>query len=66
MDEKVTIRRAEYEDLVRCEERIDAVKRLYESGNCYTLDTALAALGIKMRGAERVTLHGDPCADDGK
>ena len=65
-DDLVIVGREQYSDLIRKSERIEAVKRLYESGNCYTLDTALAALGIKLRGSERINLTGDPCADDGK
>lgn len=60
----VCVERERYAELERKEERIEIVRRLYESGNCYTLDTALTALGIKIKGAERVSL--DPCADDGK
>lgn len=53
-----------FAELIRNEERVETVKRLYESGECYHLDTALAALGIKVRGAERINLTGDPCEDD--
>ena len=60
----VVVERERFAELERKEERIEAVRRLYESGNCYTLDTALSALGIKIKGAERVNLTGDPCADD--
>lgn len=59
----VVVDRERYAELERKEERIEIVRRLYESGNCYTLDTALSALGIKLRGAERINLTGDPCAD---
>lgn len=59
----VEISRAEYDEFVKMEERIETVKRLYESGECYTLDTALSALGIKIKGADRINLTGDPCAD---
>jgi hypothetical protein len=65
----VEISRAEYDEFVKMEERIETVKRMYETGECYTLDTALSALGIKLRGAERVDLSRmtcDPCADDCK
>lgn len=62
----VIVPRERFAELERKEERIEAVRRLYESGNCYTLDTALSALGIKLRGSERINLTGDPCADDGK
>ena len=62
----VCVERERYAELERKEERIEIVRRLYESGNCYTLDTALSALGIKLRGADRINLTGDPCADDGK
>lgn len=62
----VVVDRERFAELERKEERIEAVRRLYESGNCYTLDTALSALGIKIKGAERVNLTGDPCADDCK
>lgn len=64
----VIVPRERFAELERKEERIEAVRRLYESGNCYTLDTALSALGIgiKIKGAERINLTGDPCADDGK
>jgi hypothetical protein len=60
----VIVPRERFAELERKEERIEAVKRLYESGNCYTLDTALTALGIKIRGSEKIALHGDPCEDD--
>ncbi len=62
----VVVDRERYAELERKEERIEAVRRLYESGDCYTLDTALSVLGIKLRGSERINLTGDPCADDGK
>lgn len=62
----VEISRAEYDEFVKMEERIETVKRMYETGECYTLDTALSVLGIKLRGSERINLTGDPCADDGK
>ncbi len=62
----VIVPRERFAELERKEERIEIVRRLYESGNCYTLDTALSALGIKLRGADRINLTGDPCADDGK
>ena len=42
----VVVERERFAELERKEERIEAVRRLYESGNCYTLDTALSALGI--------------------
>lgn len=60
----VIVPRERFAELERNEERIEAVKRLYESGNCYTLDTALSALGIKIKGADSIKLHGDPCEDD--
>lgn len=60
----VVVDRERYAELERKEERIEIVRRLYESGNCYTLDTALSALGIKLRGSERINLTGDPCEDD--
>lgn len=59
----VAVDRERYAELERKEERIETVRRLYESGNCYTLDTALSALGIKLRGADRINLTGDPCTD---
>ncbi len=62
----VIVPRERFAELERKEERIEIVRRLYESGNCYTLDTALSALGIKIKGADRINLTGDPCADDGK
>lgn len=62
----VVVDRERFAELERKEERIEAVRRLYESGDCYTLDTALSVLGIKLRGSERINLTGDPCADDGK
>lgn len=62
----VRVERERFAELERKEERIEAVRRLYESGSCYTLDTALSALGIKIKGADRINLTGDPCADDGK
>lgn len=62
----VIVPRERFAELERKEERIEAVRRLYESGNCYTLDTALSALGIEIKGAERINLTGDPCADDCK
>jgi hypothetical protein len=64
----VAVERGRFAELERKEERIEAVRRLYESGNCYTLDTALSALGIKLRGSERINLPDsmsvDPCEDD--
>lgn len=60
----VVVDRERFAELERKEERIEAVRRLYESGNFYTLDTALSALGIKLRGSEKIALHGDPCEDD--
>ena len=60
----VIVPRERFAELERKEERIEAVRRLYESGNCYTLDTALSVLGIKLRGSERINLTGDPCEDD--
>lgn len=60
----VEISRAEYDEFVKMEERIETVKRMYETGECYTLDTALSVLGVKIRGSEKITLHGDPCEDD--
>lgn len=62
----VEISRAEYDEFVKMEERIETVKRMYETGECYTLDMALSVLGIKIKGAERINLTGDPCMDDGK
>ena len=59
----VVVERDRFAELERKEERIEAVRRLYESGNCYTLDTALSTLGIKIKGAEKINLTGDPCAD---
>ena len=59
----VVVERERFAELERNEERIEAVRRLYESGNCYTLDTALSALGITIKGAEKINLSGDPCAD---
>lgn len=64
----VIVPRERFAELERKEERIEAVRRLYESGDCYTLDTALSVLGIKLRGSERINLPGsmsvDPCEDD--
>ena len=60
----VIVPRERFAELERKEERIEAVRRLYESGDCYTLDTALSVLGIKLRGSERINLTGDPCEDD--
>lgn len=62
----VVLDRERFADLERKEERIEVVKRLYESGDCYTLDAALSVLGIKIRGAEKINLTGDSCADDSK
>ena len=66
----VVLDRERFAELERKEERIAAVQRLYESGDCYTLDAALSVLGIKIRGAEKINLtdsmSGDPCADDSK
>lgn len=59
----VCVERERFAELERKEERIEAVRRLYESGSCYTLDAALAALGIKMRGSERINLTDVLCAD---
>ena len=52
----VVVERERFAELERKEERIEAVRRLYESGQCYCLDTALSALGIKIRGAEKIGL----------
>lgn len=62
----VVVDRERFAELERKEERIEAVRRLYESGDCYCLDTALSVLGIKIKGAEKINLSGDPCADDCK
>lgn len=52
----MVISQEKFVGLVKCEERIEAVRRMYESGECYYLDTALSVLGIKIRGAEKIGL----------
>jgi hypothetical protein len=52
----VVVQRERFAELERKEERIETVRRLYESGQFYCLDTALSVLGIKIRGAEKIGL----------
>lgn len=42
-----SITKEEYEELIKCAERIEAVKRLVWCGSYITPDLLLAALGIK-------------------
>lgn len=62
----VVVSRDRFAELERVEEKIACVQRMHDSGQCYSLDTVLAVIGVKIQGAERVALSGDPLADDGK
>ena len=62
----VVLDRERFAELERKEERIEAVRRLYDSGECYHLDTVLSVLGVLNRGTARVVPASGLLEDDGK
>ncbi len=66
INDVVWVDRGEYNQLIKSEERILAVQRMYLTGECYSLDTVLAVLGIKEPDCNVLDLQlktCEPCED---